>query len=262
MGEIDGLYNFRDTGGMPLSGSGETRPGILYRSAALSALTPTGIDELAATDIGVVVDFRMPDERQSAPDRLPTTRPFRAVDLSILEGAMAGMAKQFFQDGTSPSSEAIAKAMSAVPTLGDMYIDMLQGGATAFAEVARLIAASTDDAPTAVLVHCTAGKDRTGTSVALMLEAVGAERSAVVADYAASQHNLQGPWAEGMIHSVASLGIPVTPALRTLLTETPPEAIEKALTWVDAGYGGAAGYLLSGGLTDTELAQLRTRLAG
>lgn len=259
---IEGLYNFRDTGGTPLSAGGTIRSGVLYRSDALSALTPTGLDQLASTDIGVVIDFRTPDERQTAPDRLPSSRPFRVVDLSILEGAMADMAQQFLQNGAASTPEMIAKAMSALPSLDDLYIGMLQHGATAFAEVARLVAVSTDDAATAVLVHCTAGKDRTGTAVALMLDAAGAERSAIVADYAASQDNLQGPWADGMIHMITSFGLPLTPALRTLLTGTPPEAIEKALAWVDAGYGGAAGYLLAGGLSEAELARLRARLAG
>ncbi|KAA9132997.1 tyrosine-protein phosphatase [Microbacterium caowuchunii] len=260
--EIDGLYNFRDTGGLPLTDGGSSKPGVLFRSDALNGLTPAGLTALAATDIGVIVDFRTPEERQSAPDRLPTSRPLQVVDLSILEGAMADMAARFLGPDASADPEAIAQAMAAIPTLGDMYVGMLQHGASAFAQVARLISVSRDDAPTAVLVHCTAGKDRTGVATALMLDAAGVERSAVVADYASSQENLAGPWAGGMLHMIASFGIPVTPELRTLATGTPPAAIEQALAWTDAGFGGAAGYLLSGGLTEDELAAMRERLAG
>ncbi|MGW9630916.1 tyrosine-protein phosphatase [Agromyces sp. NPDC055520] len=258
---IDGLYNFRDTGGMPLSQGCSTRSGVLYRCDALSNLSATGLDEFAATDIGVIVDFRTPVERQAAPDRIPTTRPFQVVELALLEGAMAEMTKQAVPGGaTSPAM--VARALASLPTLGELYLGMLQHGATQFADVARLIAASTDDAPTAVVVHCTAGKDRTGVATALMLDAVGVERSAVVADYAASQDNLAGPWADGMLHSISSLGVPLTPGLRTLLTGTPPEAIEQALAWTDGQHGGSAGYLRSGGLSETELAALRARLAG
>ena len=103
---------------------------------------------------------------------------------------------------------------------------MLEHGASEFAQVARLIAVSNDAAPTAVLV----------------------------------QKNLAGPWAEGMMHMVTSLGVPVSPALETLVVGTPPEAIEQALDWVDSQHGSAADYLLSGGLTADELTALRTRL--
>lgn len=259
---IEGLHNFRDTGGTPLSAGGATRSGVLYRSDALGALTPAGLAELASTPIGVVVDFRTPEERQSAPDRLPDSRPIHVVELSILEGAMAQMAQTFLGAGSPASPELIAKALSSLPTLDELYIGMLQHGAPAFAEVARLVAASTDDAPTAVLVHCTAGKDRTGVATAVLLDAVGADRTSVVADYAASEANLAGAWADGVLQMISSLGMPLTPPLTTLVTGTPAAAIESALAWTDAGFGGAAGYLRSGGLTELELAALRTRLAG
>jgi len=262
MTTIEGLYNFRDVGGIPLTEGGRTSPGVLFRSDALSALTPAGLDALARTDIGVIVDFRTPEERQTAPDRIPPSRPFTVVQLSILEGAVAEMAKQFLGKDATPDPAVLAQAMESIPTLGDMYIGMLQHGGEAFAEVARLIAASRDEEPSAVLVHCTAGKDRTGVATALMLEAAGAERAAVVDDYASSQDNLAGPWADGMIQMVTSFGIPLTPALRTLVTGTPAGAIVQALTWTDDTHGGAADYLMDNGLTAQELARLRARLAG
>jgi protein-tyrosine phosphatase len=64
-----------------------------------------------------------------------------------------------------------------------------------------------------------------------------------------------------MRHMVASFGIPLTPELETLVTGTPPEAIETALAWVDEEHGGAAGYLGAAGLADDELEALRERLA-
>lgn len=259
---IEGLQNFRDTGGTPLTTGGATRPGVLFRSEALSTLTATGLEQLAATDIGVIADFRTETERSMAPDLLPASRPFRVVELPLLEGAMTGLAKsaQSAQDPDAAKA-AIATALATLPSLGDLYVSMLTGGATAFAELARLVALSVDDAPTAVLVHCTAGKDRTGVAVALLLDVVGADRDAVVADYASSAANLAGPWADGMRATLTRLGLPLTPALDTLVTATPAEAIEQALTWID-GNGGAADYLRSGGLTGAEFDALHGRLIG
>lgn len=259
MTPIAGLRNFRDVGGLPLTTGGTTRHGVLFRSDALGALTPTGLDELAATAIGVVVDFRTPAERRMAPDRLPDTRRFETVELSILEGATAQLAQDLLSAG-GPDPALIAQAMRSLPTLGELYVGMLRHSAPAFARVARLIAASHDDAPTAVLVHCTAGKDRTGVATALMLDAAGVARDAVIADYAASETRLAGPWADGMLGAVAAMGVPLTPELETLLTRTPPAAIEEAFAWIDAEHGGSSAYLRAAGATDAELEALGARL--
>nr|WP_277816234.1 tyrosine-protein phosphatase [Microbacterium ginsengiterrae] len=255
------MYNYRDTGGLPLRGGGSSRAGVLYRSEALGALTDEGVGQFADTLIGTVVDFRTPAERETAPDRLPDSRPFDVVELSILQGATGDLIKTFTAPGAAPTPAQLEAAMDRIPELGDMYVEMLRGGAAAFARVAKLIAASHDDAPTGVIVHCTAGKDRTGVATALMLDAAGVDRDAVIGDYAQSEANLAGPWADGMIHMIESFGVPVTPKLRTLATGTPPAAIEQALSWTDAA-GGAGAYLLSGGLTSAELDRLGERIAG
>jgi protein-tyrosine phosphatase len=257
---LSGLHNFRDTGGMPLSNGGTTRGGVLYRSEALSTLTPEGVEQLAETDIGVIADFRTAMERSMAAYVLPGSRPFRVVELPLLEGALTGIAQQAaIAADPDAAASAIATALSQLPSLGDLYVSMLEHGAPAFAELARLVGAANADPPTAVLVHCTAGKDRTGVAVALLLDAVGAERAAIVADYSSSAGNLAGAWADRMRGMVSAMGVPLTPALDTLLTGTPPEAIERALAWVDE-HGGSAAYLQSGGLTETELTALRKRL--
>ncbi|MGM7678808.1 tyrosine-protein phosphatase [Microbacterium sp. A94] len=255
---IEGLYNFRDTAGLPLRGGGVTPPGVLLRSDALASLTPKGLEALAATTVGVIVDLRTQAERTVAPDRIPDSRPITVVELPILQGAMADMAMQL---GNGSSSAKTPPAHFDVPTLGDLYTQMLAGSADAFVQIARLIVAEKGSSASAVLVHCTAGKDRTGLATALMLDAGGVERAAVIDDYAASQNNLAGAWADGMIHAVSSYGVEITPALRLLITGTPPQAIEQALAWVDDHHGDAAGYLRSAGFTADELSLLRARFA-
>jgi len=198
---LEGAFNFRDTGGTPLASGGTTRSGVLYRSDALSGLTPAGLEQLAATGIRVIVDFRTPIERMMAPDRLPATRPFRVVELALLEGALTGLAQQAMQAGAQEgdpdaAAAAVQEALVQLPSLGSLYVSMLTHGAEAFAEAARLVALADDATPdaAAVLVHCTAGKDRTGVAIALLLDAVGAERTAVIDDYTSSEANLSGAW--------------------------------------------------------------------
>ena len=156
------------------------------------------------------------------------------------------------------AAAAVGEALAQLPSLGALYVSMLKHGAEAFAELARLVATG----EVGVLVHCTAGKDRTGVAIALLLDAVGAQRDAVVADYAASESNLSGAWADGMFAVIDAMGVPRTPTLDELVAATPPAAIEEALAWVDREHGGSAAYLRSGGLTEAELAALRRRLTG
>ena len=263
---LEGTFNFRDIGGLPLASGGVTRSGVLYRSDALSGLTARGLEQLAEITLGVIVDFRTPLERMMAPDRLsPATRPLRVVELALLEGALTGLAQQAMQattQGGDPdaAAAAVGDALAQLPSLGELYVSMLAHGAEAFAEVGRLVAGGEDSADGAVLVHCTAGKDRTGVAIALLLDAVGVDRDATVADYAASEANLSGAWAEGMFAMIGAMGVPRTAALDALIASTPPAAIEQALAWVEREHGGAADYLRAGGLTETELAALRRRL--
>lgn len=263
MTELEGTFNFRDLGGLPTAGE-PTAYGVLYRSDALHGLTPAGEAELAASDIGVIVDFRTQAERDTARDRLPDARRIRDVHMPLLEGAMSHIIKEALEARALGDHTALGRAaetaMANLPTLGDLYVSMLEHGAASFAEVARLVAVPDPAAP-GVLIHCTAGKDRTGVATALLLDAVGVQRDAIVADYASSQQHLSGAWLDAMKHQVERFGVDITPGLAEIMGGTPPAAIEQALAWVDA-HGGSAAYLQSGGLTDDELAQLRTRFAG
>ena len=258
-----GLLNVRDIGGLPLHGGGTVRHGELVRSDALASLSPAGVVALESSGIGTVFDLRTESERLRAPEPLPTDGPVKVVELPILGGSMEAQAQALMPaSGIAPTltPDAVAALLAQVPTLAQLYVDILGGAADRFAEIARTIARPPDAARPASLVHCTAGKDRTGLAVALVLSAIGTERSAIVADYALTEANLAGAFSESMMAMFASLGLPDAPQLRELATQSPPSAIEAALDWIAAEHGDAAAYLRSGGLTDDELADLRTRM--
>lgn len=256
---LDGTYNFRDLGGLPLRAGGTTTSGVFFRADALHALSPRGVEQLTASPVEVVVDFRTGVERDTARDRLPHARHLRELHLPLLEGAMSHIAEETLAahalgDHTA-AGRAAEKALANLPTLGGMYSGMLEHGASVFARVARLLA----EGPGGVLVHCTAGKDRTGVATAVILDAVGVERDAIVADYARSHANLGGAWFDRMTGMVAMMGVEVTPELAELMAGSPPDAIRTALAWLD-DHGGTEAYLRSGGLTPGELTTLRSRL--
>lgn len=250
---VDGTVNLRDTGGTPLTGGGTSAAGVLYRSEGLGSLTEAGLVTLGELGVRTVIDLRSDEERASAPDRLPEGAT--AVELPLLEAMMSGGGRDL------NAVAAAAKEMLGDPaSMGRLYIDMLRNSPATFAEVARLVASAAPGR--AALVHCTAGKDRTGVSVALLLTAVGADRAAVVADYAASQSNLQGAWVEALLAPLAAHGFPVTDEFRALATATPPEAMVAALDWLDTAHGGSANYLREAGLSEPDVQRLRAALVG
>jgi hypothetical protein len=122
----------------------------------------------------------------------------------------------------------------------------------------RLLAAP-DAGPS--LVHCAAGKDRTGVLVALMLDAAGVERDAVVADYALSAEQVEALFRRWTTAS----GEPMPEDIARHLPRA--EAMAAVLAHLDAEYGanssgGAAGWLCANGLDEESLTRLRARLTG
>jgi protein tyrosine/serine phosphatase len=107
-------------------------------------------------------------------------------------------------------------------------------------------------------VHCAAGKDRTGTLVAMVLDAVGVEREAIIEDYALSATRIEDMFTRWR----ARTGEPVPDADELDRHRPRARAMAEVLAVLDERAGGAAGWLLANGLTENELAILRARLAG
>lgn len=255
-------HNARELGGLPTTDGGELASGVLFRSDALSSLTEDGVRAFAELRIGTVIDLRTDAERARAADVLPADGSVKLVPLSVQGGAMDEMVQKLLPsgDGAALSEAQIAAVVAQVPTLEELYLAILGSSATQFAEVARaVVTASGTDRP-GVLFHCTAGKDRTGLAAALLLSVAGVGRDAIVDDYTLTEKNLAKGFAEALAALITSMGMPLTPRLKTLATESPASAIEAALDWVEAEHGDAARYLLSGGLTTAELDALRRAL--
>jgi hypothetical protein len=112
-------------------------------------------------------------------------------------------------------------------------------------------------APGAALVHCAAGKDRTGTVVALALTLAGVEREAVVADYVASSERVEGVVARLLASSTYADNLRGRPISSHL---SRPEAMTTFLDHLEQKYGGVEAVLTRMGWTDEDTAQLRAKL--
>jgi protein-tyrosine phosphatase len=233
---VPGTFNFRDVGGYATP-DGFVRSGKLFRSDGLSKLGAAGKAEMARLGVRVVVDLRDDFEAEVMPDDLAGT-DIETVRLPVFEG--------------SGASQGVAGV-----SLEALYEKILGQHADVVVAALREIANTGDSG---VLVHCTAGKDRTGIVVALALLVAGVERSVVLADYARSQTNLGGEWLDGMLELMAAHGVEATPELRVLMGGSPPEALDGALRLIEDAHGSVTQYLLNSGMSLNDLAALRAAL--
>lgn len=252
---VTGLANFRDMGGLP-AWHGRIRSDVLYRSEAPTSLPPESLKMLERSPLALILDLRTDAERAAAPD---PTIPGVVVRAFPLQGG--DMRSQFERVlvGMPPDRLAATVAAFDAPVfLRGLYRGMILD------EPAALAAAATEasrlDPGKAMLVHCTAGKDRTGVLVALMLRVAGVDADDVVADYARSQGNLRGRWEEGMLHAIASLGVVLPENVRPVLTASPASLMRETLELVDARFGSAAGYFAANGMQVDDLRRLRRLL--
>lgn len=228
--ELAGTHNFREVA------PGVLTPGLLYRSDALHRLTREGRGTLHELGIRLVIDLRSAlDRRIGGRDRLRGTG---ATRLSVpIDGA-----PRAFDPRTL--------------TLREIYETVLSRHQSDLGRVIRAVASA--DGP--VLVHCTAGKDRTGLVVALILTALDVDRDLILADYSATAANLSGEWTERMLRRMRRFRVPITDNLVEVLAGSPAEALSDAFDWLDREHGGVLTYLQRAGVDDAVRDQLREAL--
>ncbi|QNE47092.1 tyrosine-protein phosphatase [Glaciihabitans sp. INWT7] len=167
-----GSFNLADVGGLPLRSGGVTRSGRVFRSARPDYLTPEGWRAARAAGVTTVVDLRNPGESTSE-GTVPATGA-AAGSAVVPEGIRCVSCPT--EDPTDPQFLALCGALLDHPL---SYADNIRLYPRKFAEVFRAIAA----AEGAVLVHCAAGRDRTGMVMAILLSVVGVIPEAIADDY-------------------------------------------------------------------------------
>lgn len=228
--EVAGTHNFREVA------PGALRPGRLYRSDALHRLTREGRRTLRDLGIGTVIDLRSDlDRRVGGRDRL------RGTGVRHLPIPMAG-------SPLNRDPETIE--------LRGIYHSILTQHRADLGRAVRVIAGS--DRP--VLVHCTAGKDRTGLVVALVLSALGVDAETVSADYVATQANLAGEWTERIVRKVRRFRVPITDNVIEVLAHSPEPVLRESLEWIETEQGGVGAYLAAAGVDADVLERLRRNL--
>ncbi|HEX4106980.1 MAG TPA: tyrosine-protein phosphatase [Solirubrobacteraceae bacterium] len=228
---VPGAVNFRDLGGLRID-AGVIRPGRLMRAGELSSLGPAGRAALAELDLHTVIDLRQPREREQHPDDLDGLR------ITVLERPL------------------LAELPEDRPRdLFDLYRAMIDGRGEALANVVKDLAV-----PGALpaLLHCMAGKDRTGLVTALILGSFDASDEVIVSDYHFSEREIQGETWKRLREHARSAGM--SEQVLAVGRGAPRTLIERVMAYLREHHGGPAEYLRSHGATDEELGALRAAL--
>jgi protein tyrosine/serine phosphatase len=239
----EGLINARDSGGLPAA-DGPIRHGALVRSDVLNGLTPAGVAALTAHGVRTVIDVRSASEIADDWERYP------------LKGdETVGYLNRPFRTGLKPEMlehvQAVYRDAQSREEINRADLDYNQPG------IAAIVGAIADAPEGGVLVHCHAGKDRTGMVIAVALAAVGVNNEDIAADYALTELVLEPLIADWLDHMSQD---PVERARLSRLAVPSREAMLDTLAYLRERYGGAERYLLDGGMTTGQLERLRARL--
>lgn len=228
---LEGVNNFRDYGGYA-AGGGRVRRGALWRSGQHVEASDADLARIAALTIGTITDLRGNSERELNPCR---RHDGFCAEVLFFDGETAGMASHVDAGaGVTDEAEAIASMVALYagmpyrPSLTDV--------------VRRHFAALADSQGADIsLIHCFAGKDRTGFVVALTHHVLGVHPDDAMADFLATNAATEGRRMPG--RAAHDIGRVMTDAGRRALGGVRPEYLESAFAALKDSHGGADAYL-------------------
>jgi len=252
--DLQGAVNVRDVGGLPTVDGRVTRRGVLLRADNLQDLSEHDVDHLLRErGLRTVIDLRSTGELHLAGQTPLQRTDVRHHHLSLIPET-PGESDHAEVDRAVPRRPA--RAGDSRNDMTGYYVGYLEDAPHNVAAALRLLA----DAETGTaLVHCAAGKDRTGTIVALALSLVGVTREAVIADYVRSAERIEGVLARLKAASTYSDEL-----AETTVDDVRPVAgsMARLLDHVDREYGGVHGLAMAIGVHEETVARLGARLVG
>jgi len=240
--ELDGVHNFRELGAYSLAGGGRIRAGMIYRSGALELMSETDCacigDELG---VRTILDLRHPDEVAHTPAGHALNARVRPLSI--------------FAEGRG-MDELIAELnglYGSGPTPG-RYLHYLDVGGSRFVEAFGLLA-ETGTYP--LLVHCTAGKDRTGVLLGMLMELLGAGDDDIANEYGLSDASI-----DRLIAYLRSTGraLEGTDAEIRARLSTPAERMAGFITLMRERFGGTERFLSERGVSVGQVGRIRELL--
>ncbi|MBK3666324.1 tyrosine-protein phosphatase [Bradyrhizobium diazoefficiens] len=220
----EGTFNARDAGGYPVVDGKWLLERRIYRSDALNALSPADVEEFAYLGVRTVIDLRDAREADGAPDLIDRSA-VRYERVPIFEDRL------FDRDfGKFPSLAALYRLIM------DEHIHQL-------VHVMEILAEASEQP---VLVHCTAGKDRTGLVIALLHAIVGLTPEKILEDYGASEKILGGEFEQRLRDLYRQMAVPPE-ILGDAPSHAPPSYLANTLEDMRARHGSVREFLANNG---------------
>ncbi|WP_405884269.1 tyrosine-protein phosphatase [Streptomyces sp. NBC_01136] len=252
--ELAGVRNFRDVGGLPTADGRRVRYGRLFRSGHLAHATEGDAAFLASLGLHTIFDFRnAADQKLEGPDvELPGVRN---VNLPLTDPADGSEFWKMVRDGHVDQLRAHLGDGGAANRMINSYREIIKDRTAEHSQVLHALAE--DSVP--ALMHCAAGKDRAGLSIAVTLLALDVERDAIVADYLES--NATHRRYKVRRNGSESARSPEVMELLSPLFDARAEYLSAAFETIEETWGGVDTYLEQGlGVTPEHRERLRERL--
>lgn len=259
---IPGLPNFRDLGGVawPIAGAQTTvRAGVVYRSSEPSRVTDAGVARLQALGIRKVYDLRSRREieRDAAAGQ---DRPVREWP-----GAERFFVPVFLDADYSPEAVAVRFRQYADESeqgFREAYKSILLAASSGNRPYRTILAHLASPSPPApILLHCTAGKDRTGVLCALVLALCGVDDATVAKEYALTDTGLRSRHPEFLAHLGKDPALKDKPDAAWRMISAREQNILTHLDWIRETYGSVEQCVIDLGLLTADgIEQLRRNL--
>ncbi|MDR1443481.1 MAG: tyrosine-protein phosphatase [Treponema sp.] len=232
---LEGCLNFRDLGGYTGEGAAKIRYDRVFRSDDLSKLSPADIVRIGTLGVSIVIDLRSAEELDQAPNPLRDYPGFDYHHVPLLDGINS-------EPGGPPR----------IHSLPEMYKSLLPDAGPQISRIFRIFAGAGERG---AVFHCTAGKDRTGVTAALLLNLCGVADEDIIADYALTYERMR-PFFDVMAEKGRKAGV----FFPEHIFRSDPAFMRDFLDYLKGTYAGAEPYLLGLGLSPGELRGLKDRL--
>lgn len=242
--EFKSLLNFRDLGGIQASGKRSLKRGILFRSANPDSLGKDDLKKFYSLNIRTIIDLRAPREHSNRSIPVDHTEKL-SLPLDFTQITRTRLKPVIYK---KESETAISDISNGI------YLEILDASGPVFREALEILA-SPGRFP--LLIHCQAGKDRTGIIVALILLALGVEKELIIKDFMKSNEALM-PYFKKVffIRRVVSFGLfPYRNMLYAVKVKQ--RNIESVLDRIEFHYGGIEGYMGYAGFDSSRLSDVR-----
>jgi protein-tyrosine phosphatase len=241
------ILNFRDLGGITAGDGKKIRQGVFFRSANPDRPGKNDADLLRSLNIRTIVDLRAPHEVNK-----------KSVSLDHAERICLPLD---FQKTTHDRLKPVIRKKGSESLIADIsneiYLEILDAAGPVFRQVMEILSS---DRQIPLLIHCQAGKDRTGIISALVMLSLGVSRKEIVDDFMKSNPALLPSFKKHFLtRSILTLGY--FPYRKLVFAVSVRQRnIESLLDRVENHYGGIEGFMDYAGFDRKELGRVRDNL--